>query len=159
MSLHNELDMFFGYFEVDMEEGDEREIEIHVQNIEEKTHTLISFGKLPMIDKHDYDVIEGSVFIVPGDKRFHRQGVYYVTVMPYFGFGELFEDNYYKFQLTWKMESQFTYLTANSPQQITIKHNKYAYFKHYLMDSESDLRVSILSGGHQDLFISARPDL
>ncbi len=26
MSLHNELDIFFGYFEVDMEEGEEREI-------------------------------------------------------------------------------------------------------------------------------------
>ncbi len=130
-----------------------------VQNLEAKTHTLVSFGQLPMIDKHDFDVIEGSIKIMPGDTKFHRQGIYYVTVMPYFGFGELFEDNYYKFQLTWKMESQFTYLTSNSPQSITIAHNKYAYFKHYLMDNESDLRVSILSGGQQELFVSARPGL
>ena len=68
-------------------------------------------------------------------------------VLPYFGFLDLFVDNYYKFQLTWKLESPISYLAANAPQTVRINHNSYAYFKHYILDESSDIRISLLTGG------------
>lgn len=42
--LHNELDMFFGYFKVDINEKDEHAIIIDIQNTEGKTNTYVKFG-------------------------------------------------------------------------------------------------------------------
>lgn len=51
--LHNEKDMFFGYFKVDISEKDEHAIYIDVSNTEGKTNTLIRYGNMPDIINHD----------------------------------------------------------------------------------------------------------
>lgn len=71
--LHNELDMFFGYFKVDINEKDEHAIFIDVQNTEGKTNTLIRHGQMPDIINYDIKKQgEGVIRIPPGDPHYHK---------------------------------------------------------------------------------------
>jgi hypothetical protein len=130
-----------------MEPGSERSILVNLQNLEGKTNTYISYGEVPLVEKHDFFLSSGVLKISPDSPHFHREGTYYIMVVPHFGYLALLRDDYYRFQLNWKLESSVSYLNANTPYEVAIESEQYSYLKHYVMDYESDIRISLLSGG------------
>jgi hypothetical protein len=111
--LHNELDMFFGYFKVDIAENDEHAIIIDIRNTEGRTNTLIRYGDIPELLKYDIKQQgEGIVRIAPGDPLYHKQGTYFIIVVADFAFLDLFRDNYYTFSFNWRTEDIMPHLTA-----------------------------------------------
>jgi hypothetical protein len=116
--LHNEFDVFEGYFETDMTEDDERTIIIDVTNTQGKTHTYIKYGTFANPTNKDYDTIDGIIRIEPGDSRFNRKGTYYITTHPYFGFMDLLRDNYYTFRMSWRLENNI--MVINTHDKFTL---------------------------------------
>ena len=157
-TLHNELDMFIAHFEVDIPENEDISIIIDVQNIQSKTRTFIKFGQTPSSTDYDFKLGDGVLTIKPDDVGYNRQGTYFVITFPDFNFLDLFVDNYYTFTFQWRLENMVPHLNSQTLLQVTTKPYAYSYLKHYIQDL-SDLRVSLLAHGHQDIFISAHPSL
>ena len=89
---------------------------IDVANSEGKTSTFVRYGSAPDLTKYDKKLSgEGLIKISPGDPAYHKQGTYYVMVLPDFQFFDIFIDNYYTFQFTWRTEETIAHLT---PQRL-----------------------------------------
>ena len=85
---------------------------IDVANTEGKTSTFIRYGQAPDLKNYDRKISgEGIIRLAPDEPGYHRQGTYYVMVLPDFKFFDIFIDNYYTFQLTWRTEDTVPHLT------------------------------------------------
>jgi hypothetical protein len=89
---------------------------IDVANSEGKTSTFFRYGSAPDLTNYDKKLSGGGLIkISPGDSAYHKQGTYYVMVLPDFQFFDIFIDNYYTFQFTWRTEETIAHLT---PQRL-----------------------------------------
>jgi hypothetical protein len=157
-SLHNELDFFFGHFQVDIAEEDDHSILIDVHNMEGRTKTYVKLGDVPTI--FEYDMVlngETSAKITPKDRYYNKTGTYYIVVFSDFGFFDLFRDNYYTFSLTWRRENTVPHLNSQVLHAVVTAPNNYTLLRHYVQEDTSggDIRLSLLSSaGNQDLYVT-----
>jgi len=73
-----------GFFEVNINEDDDRAIVIDLANTLGKTHSYIKYGEVGSRNNKDFELIDGVLKIMPGHPAYHKQGAYYVTTHPNF---------------------------------------------------------------------------
>lgn len=113
--LHNELDYFYGHFEVDLAD-DSQAILLDLINTEGRVGMYVKYEGLPQTMDYDWKHFgSGVVHISPKDKAYHKTGTYYVMILPDFNFLDIFIDNYYTFSLTWRTEDSMPHL---NPQRL-----------------------------------------
>lgn len=71
----------------------------------------VKYGEVPNMINYHFEIVDGTIRITENDKNYHQKGIYYVTVMPKFGFWDLFSDDYYTFTITQRLENSIAYLT------------------------------------------------
>ena len=84
---------------------------IDISNTEGKTSTFIRYGEPPSLSTYDKKLSgEGIIKIKPGETAYHKSGTYYVMVLPDFTLFDIFIDNYYTFQFTWRLHESVPHL-------------------------------------------------
>ena len=110
------------------------------------------YGSVPSNTQSGFDYQingEGAIRIVPGDKAYHREGYFYILVLPDFGFFDLFVDNYYTFTVSWRQENTLPHLNAQALQFVVTPSYGFTYLRHYVQDTSEDIRISLLAkSGH-----------
>lgn len=72
----------------------------------------LRYGEPPTTSTYDYKTEDSILKISPGDKAYHRNGTYYIHIIPDFSLLDLFRDNYYTFTLVWRTESTTPHLNS-----------------------------------------------
>eukprot|EP00347_Sterkiella_histriomuscorum_P020253 403338511 len=159
-SLQSFRDRFYAQFSVVMDENESNNIVISLNMLEHNVKTYIKYGSLPTQDIKDME-FDGSFthLIEPAHKNHHKNGTYYILVVPDPNFFDIFIDKTYSFSLSWRTFDKIPHLNSQGLQQVKTGFNSYSVFQHYVLDNTQDIRISLITQGHQDIFVSANPNV
>jgi len=149
---------FTGYFTVAIDEHDDFAIMFDVQQLEHKTITYIKYGEVPTHKAYDFRIKgKGSLEIKSSDPHYHKNGTYFIMVQADADFIDLFQDRHYSFVLQYRTLNTMPHLNSNGFLQVQTPKGKVSLFRHYVVDNEQDIRIAVVTHGHQELFVVADP--
>ena len=153
--LHNEEDQDRYRIEVDFQKGFEKSIMIDVANLNDdyNVKVLVSFNKEPSAlgggDLEYFEDWDKHIEIKVGSKHYHSKGTYYILIMPQNNevvdaiFRYFFEDDYYKYQIKYKLEGTFEFLGLGVLTQSLQGANTKHYYRYIVEDRDIDQKLSL----------------
>lgn len=126
-----------------MMEGYEKEILIQLSALEGTYTIYCAWGFVPSAKNYTWKSEMNMILISPTHHSYHREGVYFVTIIPITSIAQQLEDllnwsisknatNIYKYQLTYSSEDQFTYIKAKGePINGKQSRNSLKYYRHF----------------------------
>ncbi|CDW71154.1 UNKNOWN [Stylonychia lemnae] len=157
-TLHSSSSRTYSYFTVSIDDQEDHSILIQVQELDPKIRTLVKYGAVPAYNDYDFKLDgTGQIEIFSYDEKYHRNGSYFITSMPHPNLLDLLFDNTFSFSIMWRLEDAIPHLNSQGLQQVVTKPLQYSYLKHYILDNTQDVRLYLITKGHQDIFVSGHP--
>lgn len=113
---------------------------------------------MPTTDNYNWYTDSSNLVIDTTDSNFHREGTYFILVVPAFSAWDFFRGMYWTYIISYNTETQYIYLQSKMTSEIKQGVRSTNYYRHFISDlsDELSLAMTIYSGDPQ-MYIGLDP--